>query len=93
MSAQSRTDGDSDGGTDEVIALEFIVPVIFAAGIAYCLRTGQIPVSGRAISRTIDPSTYWFTIGFFSICTVAIVSEIVFPDWGVAVLRAIGFAK
>jgi hypothetical protein len=77
----------------EMIALDFMVPVIFAAAIAYCLWTGVIPVRGWTISRTTDPATYWFTLGFFAICIVGILGEIIFPNWGFSVLRAAGFAK
>jgi hypothetical protein len=76
-----------------MITSAIITPVIFAAGIAYCLWMGPIPVRGREISRTTEPGTYWFTLGFFAVCTVWLVSDIIFPNWGFAVLRAAGFTK
>lgn len=71
-----------------MIALEIIVPVIFVAGISYCLLTAIIPVRGRVISKAIEPGTYWLTLGFGVICVAAILGEIIFPNWGFAVLRA-----
>ena len=76
-----------------MIALEIIVPLIFVAGITYCLWTGVIPGRGRAISRTTEPSTYWFTLIFFAVCAVGLLSEIIFPNWGFAALRTVGVTK
>ena len=69
------------------------IPVIFVAGITYCLWTGTIPARGVLIRRDKSPGTFWFVLGFFAICGAGWTAEGLYPNWGIHLLEAIGILR
>jgi hypothetical protein len=71
-------------------ALGSVVPVAILASLAYFLWSGRIPVRGRTVERQRDAGTFWVIVIFFLLCAVAILNELLFPNWSTGLLRAIG---